>query len=107
MLETSIPKTTGNTVRMWYHKETGLLHRDSGPAVEWADGTKVWYQHGKRHRVDGPALEFNDGTKFWMHNDVLHRTTGPAIEWSNNLKEYFLGGKWLSKQSFDALGKNK
>jgi hypothetical protein len=26
----------------------GKLHREDGPAVIWADGTKRWYLNGKR-----------------------------------------------------------
>ena len=33
--------------RTWRHH--GNLHRDDGPAVEWADGDRWWYRHG--HRV--------------------------------------------------------
>ena len=25
----------------------GKLHREDGPAIEWADGTKVWYLNGE------------------------------------------------------------
>jgi hypothetical protein len=37
------------------------LHREDGPAVEWADGRREWWLHGERHREDGPALEWADG----------------------------------------------
>jgi hypothetical protein len=42
-----------------------LLHREDGPAIEYADGWKEWYQHGKLHRSDGPAIERPDGFKTW------------------------------------------
>jgi hypothetical protein len=29
------------------------------------DGDKYWYLAGKRHREDGPAIEYADGTKGW------------------------------------------
>ena len=47
----------------WYYN--GQLHRDDGPAIECADGTKFWYINGKRHRDDGPAIECADGDKSW------------------------------------------
>ena len=28
-------------------------------------GTKQWYQDDKRHRIDGPAIEWFDGSKIW------------------------------------------
>ena len=54
--------------RHW-RNEAGQLHREDGPAVEWANGTKHWYLNGLRHREDGPAIEWADGTKFWYLND--------------------------------------
>lgn len=52
--------------RYWY--EDGLLHRENGPAVEWADGSKEWWFHGELHRKDGPAIERADGTREWWHD---------------------------------------
>ena len=42
---------------------TGKLHREDGPAVEYANGDKAWYLNGKRHRTDGPAVEDATGDK--------------------------------------------
>ena len=53
-----------------YWHLNGQLHREDGPAVEYADGTKYWYLNGKCHRTDGPAVEEVDGTKFWFLNGV-------------------------------------
>jgi len=55
----------GEGTRCWYLNDR--LHREDGPAVEWA-GTKVWYINGKRHREDGPAVEWADGYKSWYLN---------------------------------------
>ena len=41
------------------------LHRIAGPAAEWADGEKEWYQNGLLHRIDGPAYEGANGYKEW------------------------------------------
>jgi hypothetical protein len=43
----------------------GKLHRAGSPAVEFSNGTKLWYKHGKSHRVDGPAVVFEEGTIYW------------------------------------------
>ena len=51
-----------------YYNNAGELHRDEGPAVDWADGTKLWYQNGQLHRTDGPAVECRDGDKRWYIN---------------------------------------
>ena len=47
----------------------GKLHKENGPAIEWAHGHKFWYINDKRHRVDGPAIEFANGDKLWFIND--------------------------------------
>ena len=52
--------------KRWYLN--GQCHREDGPAVEWADGTKEWWLNGQRHRTDGPAVEHVDGSKFWWLN---------------------------------------
>lgn len=31
--------------------------------IEFVDGSKYWYVHGKLHREDGPAIEWTNGTK--------------------------------------------
>ena len=40
-----------------------VLHREDGPAIEYASGTKEWYMNGKLHREDGPAIEYVNGEK--------------------------------------------
>ena len=52
----------------WYRNVMGQLHRTNGPAIEYADGSKAWYQNGLRHRTDGPAVEYSDGVKAWFIN---------------------------------------
>ncbi len=32
------------------------------------DGTKRWYLNDKLHREDGPAIEYASGTKYWYLN---------------------------------------
>jgi hypothetical protein len=49
----------------------GELHRDNGPATEYADGDKEWYRNGRRHRDDGPAIECANGYKSWYQNGIL------------------------------------
>lgn len=45
------------------------LHRLNGPAIEFVDGSKEWYQNGKKHRLDGPAEEYSDGENLWYYQD--------------------------------------
>ena len=35
-----------------------------------AKGDKVWYFSDKMHREDGPAVEYANGDKFWYLNGV-------------------------------------
>ena len=57
----------------YYFKDKRMVirHRVDGPAIEYVDGTKVWYVNGKSHRIDGPAFEYSDGSKHWYINGVF------------------------------------
>lgn len=52
-----------------YYNALGQLHRVHGPAVEYADGHREWWQHGRLHRLDGPAIERPDGSCEWYIDD--------------------------------------
>ena len=75
----------------WYRE--GRLHREDGPAIEWVDGTKEWFRKGKLHRKDGPAIEYANGTRKWYRNEKLHRENGPAIEQADGTKEWYRNGR--------------
>jgi len=66
---TSTRKILSNGTIQWVN-DTGDLHREDGPAVELANGTKLWWLNGERHRVDGPAVEFAAGYKEWWLNGI-------------------------------------
>jgi len=59
-----IKKDNGHTY-YYADKEMTVLHRLGSPAIEHADGSKMWWVKGKRHRIDGPAEEYADGYKEW------------------------------------------
>jgi hypothetical protein len=82
----------------WYLN--GKLHREDGPAIEYANGTKEWYLNGKCHREDGPAVEYADGSKYWYLNGKLHRENGPAIEWADGYKGWWLNDVEYTKQEY-------
>ena len=63
-------------------------------------GHKFWYVNGKLHREDGPAIEYANGSKFWYLNDKLHREDGPAVEYADGDKHWYLNGKNYSEQEF-------
>jgi len=83
------------------------LHREDGPAIERANGTKEWHLNGKLHREDGPAVERANGTKLWYLNGKRHREDGPAIEWANGTKEWCLNNMALTELEIRQLQRNK
>ena len=72
-----------------YYNDKGESHREDGPSVECANGTKEWYKNGERHREDGPAIEYEEGSKAWFKNGKLHREDGPAVDYISGRKEYW------------------
>ena len=63
----------------------------------YPNGNKYWYLNFKLHREDGPAVEWADGTKQWFLNNKLHREDGPAVEWSDGDKEWYLNGEEMTE----------
>lgn len=89
-----------------YYNSAELLHRDDGPAIEFPDDTKQWYQGGRLHRTDGPAIEYADGCKIWYQNGLLHRTDGPAVEWADGNEFWYINGRMMSEAEFNQAVKN-
>ena len=86
-----------------YYNAANQLHRDGGPAVEWADGSKGWFQNGQYHRTDGPAIERANGTKEWVQNGQRHRIDGVAIDYANGCKRWFINGVEMTEAEFNQL----
>ena len=85
-----------------YYNTQGQLHRVHGPAIEYTNGGREWWQNGKMHRLDGPAVEYSDGRKFWCQNGLLHRLDGPAIE-SHGYRAWHINGKELTKAEWQQV----
>jgi hypothetical protein len=82
----------------WVYDYRGRnIHRLDGPAIEYADGTKIWYLNNQRHQLDGPAIEWTDGTKIWYLNGKLHRINGPAIEHADGSLAWYLNDVYYKK----------
>jgi len=60
------------------------IHRTSGPAIEWTDGSRFWCTNNRFHRDDGPAIELANGSKEWYQDGLLHSTRGPAVTHLDN-----------------------
>jgi hypothetical protein len=86
--------------KRWYN-EKSQIHREDGPAIEYADGDKEWRLNGLLHREDGPAIESANGDKYWYLNGKRHREDGPAVEFKNGEKSWYLNDKYYSEQAFN------
>ena len=96
MIEYTV-KVYPNGTKYWFLHDK--LHREDGPAMEWANGDKYWYLNDELHREDGPAREYASGYKSWYLNGKLHREDGPAVEWPNNgTKYWYLNDKEVTKE---------
>ena len=81
----------------WYKdRNHQILHRVDGPAIEYNNGSKWWYQNGKLHRDNGPAVEYSGGTKLWFRNNFRHRIDGPAVELSDGGMVWYVNGYHVS-----------
>jgi uncharacterized protein (UPF0216 family) len=81
----------------------GELHREDGPAVEYADGYKAWYKHDKLHRENGPAIEYANGDRWWFIDGEFHREDGPAVENADGYKHWYLYDEKLTEEQFNQL----
>jgi hypothetical protein len=100
MDDESTPRTDeyGN---VYWRRNNGCLHRLDGPAIEWNNGQKEWWQNGELHRLDGPAIECANGTKHWYKDGKLHRIDGPSKELSDGTKQWYKNGrKFKNKDTF-------
>ena len=85
------------TTRWFKDAKCDILHRENGPAIEWHDGTKSWWQNGRRHRTDGPAIVYAVGRKEWFINGGLMSeaeflaATQPVVEMTVADVEKLLG----------------
>lgn len=72
-------------------------------------GTKNYYNLNCRQldRNDGPAVEYADGGKLYYKNGQLHNESGPAIQWANGDRYYFLNDVEVSEETVRNLGKMK
>ena len=62
-------KISPNGTKHWFlNDEFGEMHREDGPAIERANGDKMWFLNGEVHREDGPAFDYANGAKEWFLN---------------------------------------
>ncbi len=111
MLGGEVYKTThDNGVEEWFRDGQRRL-------VKYPDGGVFWCKDGKYRRGFYPAAGeqvdwFADGSRrckypdgrayYYDKDDFLHRTDGPAVIQSAQHKEFWLRGKMLTAQEFNA-----
>ena len=98
MIEYTV-QVLNNGTRKWLLN--GKLHREDGPAFEYANGDRYWYLNDNYHREDGPAVEYADGSRCWYLNGERHREDGPAVECSDGRRYWFLNGKEYTEKEFN------
>jgi len=84
-----------------WKNEKNELHREDGPAIEYANGDRYYYINDKRHNENGPAIECANGHKIYYINGKLHREDGPAVDYFSGHKEYWINDKRLTKEEFE------
>ncbi len=97
MIEYTV-QVLNNGTRKWLLN--GKLHREDGPAFEYANGDRYWYLNDNYHREDGPAVEYADGSRCWYLNGERHREDGPAVECSDGSRYWFLNGVEYTEKEF-------
>ena len=95
-------KVTEDGDIVWRNAQ-GELHREDGPAVELASGSKIWYRNGKYHRDGGPAAEWYNGETWWCRDGRLHREDGPACIDAGGKKSWWLNGTQVTEAEIDKL----
>ena len=85
----------------FYCNNTGEWHRENGPAVEYANGTKRWYYKGRLHRTNGPAVIWADGTELWYQYGLLHRIDGHAVVTPGGYNSWYINGERLTEDEFN------
>ena len=63
---------------------------ETGPAVEYSNGFKMWCIDGKIHRLDGPAVIFSDrGESWWVDNNKIPCHSQEEFEKLMKLKAFW------------------
>jgi hypothetical protein len=71
------------------------------------DGTVIWYRDGIVHCETGAAIERPDGTREWYFEGVRHNDLGPAVTSPEGKSRWFRRGKELTKAEFEAMRRSE
>jgi len=89
----------------YWHFTKKELHREDGPAIEWADGKNWWYKNGLLHREDGPAQELDNGDKYWWFEG--NRVAAPLVDKITTTVETTMINEIGAKEKITPIGKIK
>lgn len=81
--------TPGFTSKNLYSfKKKDDVPKDFSGSCQIGEGYNTyWYINGQLHREHGPAIEYANGNKKYYINNQLHRNNGPAIILMNSPHE--------------------
>jgi len=88
---TKTSSTWGTGCKIWI--KNGRRHRESGPAVIYANGAEIWYLNGVIHRGDDKPAVNHDDLKEWWVDGFRHRDGNKPAVISRNYKEWWINGK--------------
>jgi len=94
----------------------GARHREDDKPAIITDSTEEWWVGGFMHRENKPAVIRHlihdweqENPMFvkeaWYFNGELHRLDGPAITLQNEIKEYYIYGKYMDEHTFNKVVK--
>ena len=71
--------------KRYFSVDTHMFHREDGPAIEYPNGEKIWWNNGKLHRIDGPAIDDNGYKEWWINGKHLSPEKEAILnKWWNN-----------------------
>lgn len=74
---------------------------------KYDDGKIEHYKDGVLHNESGPAIEYPNGDEIWCIDGRFHRFNGPAINLvSSGIYEYYLNGMSSEKLYYDKINPN-
>ena len=92
-LEKDLPTRVLEDGTKEWRNEAGELHREKGPAIEYADEGYQYYRNGQLHREDGPAEYLAGNRQAYYRDGLLHREDGPALKSANGEQKWYRSGE--------------
>ena len=92
---------------MSYKEEKVIENGEEYVVTTLDEKYKFWRKNDQYHRLGGlPAVEYDNGSKLYYENGLSHRINGPAIEHISGYKEYCLFGKSYTEEEYYSIINN-